>query len=135
MGGVIGKLDKFNKMMYNIIINNLKKKWSNNMTTITDGKHTFEIVEKIPKGFFIWNIGILSERYLAIAELDNHADKNCHFINKSTLKAIELPKKERELLDKAAGYGVRESRAKRGIGLKAKNLAILALEVHERIAG
>lgn len=112
------------------------------MTTITDGKHTFEIVEKIPKGFFIWNIGILSERYLAIAELDNHADKNCHFINKSTLKAIELPKKERELLDKAAGYGVRDlttcrkalkSRAKRGIGLKAKNLAILALEVHERI--
>ena len=50
----------------------------------------FEIVDKIPTGFFVWNIG----------------DNMGHEINARTLKAIKLSMEEVQLLRKAAGYGV-----------------------------
>lgn len=61
--------------------------------------YIFEVVEKIPEGFEIWNIGGLGE-YIPICEAGNPAS-----VNISTLKAIKLNAEEVKILNSAAGKG------------------------------
>ena len=68
----------------------------------------FEIVDKIPSGFFVWNIGenMGSNEYIPICEDLHPEDKDNFEINTSTLKAIKLSPEEVNALRQAASWGV-----------------------------
>ena len=68
----------------------------------------FEIVEKIPAGFFVWNIGenMGTDEYIPICEDLHPEDKDNCEINTSTLKAIRLSCEEVETLREAASVGI-----------------------------
>lgn len=68
----------------------------------------FDIVEKIPAGFFVWNIGenMGSNEYIPICEDLHPEDKENFEINTSTLKAIKLIPEEVNALRHAARWGV-----------------------------
>lgn len=81
------------------------------METITTGTfypHTFEIVEKIPNGFFIWNIGENMERddYIPLCEKTRPNDPECYDVNVNTLKAIRLDPSDVQKLRNAAHNSV-----------------------------
>lgn len=70
------------------------------MATITSGNHTFEIVESVPEGFSIWNIGEnMVEGYLPLCE---PVEEGSFKVNVDTLKAIKLEGAQTVL--KAIGY-------------------------------
>ena len=68
----------------------------------------FEIVEKIPVGFFVWNIGenMGTHEYIPVCEDLHPEDKDNYEINTATLKAVNVAPDEWEKLDKAANWGV-----------------------------
>lgn len=68
----------------------------------------FEIVEKIPEGFFIWNIGenMGSHEYIPVCQDLHPGDKDNHEININTLKAVKVDPEEWEKLEKAVNSGV-----------------------------
>lgn len=70
--------------------------------------HVFEIVEKIPAGFFIWNIGenMGTHEYIPLCEDLHPENKDDYSINPETLKAVKVSPDEWEKLDKAASVGV-----------------------------
>lgn len=77
-------------------------------SSLCERTHAFEIVEKIPAGFFIWNIGenMGTHEYVPICE-DLHPENKDDFeINPLTLKAVKIAPDEWEKLDKAASWGV-----------------------------
>ena len=68
----------------------------------------FEIVEKIPTGFFVWNIGenMGTHEYIPVCQ-DLHPEAKDNFeINTATLKAVKVAPDEWEKLNKAASWGV-----------------------------
>lgn len=83
--------------------------------------HTFELVDKIPSSFFVWNIGenMGHSEYLPLCEDLHPENKKCYEINTSTLKAIKLPSEEVQLLRAAAHWGV-TSKAEAEKALKSK---------------
>lgn len=70
--------------------------------------HVYKMVEKIPFGFFVWNIGenIGSDEYVPLCQYLSPGIKDDYSINPDTLRAIKLPKEDVELLREAAGWGV-----------------------------
>lgn len=68
----------------------------------------FEVVEKIPAGFFVWNIGenMGTDEYIPICEDLHPEDKDSYEINASTLKAIKLNVEEVKALREAAHVGI-----------------------------
>lgn len=68
----------------------------------------FEVVDKIPSGFFVWNIGenMGTDEYIPICEDLHPEDKDNYEINTSTLKAIKLSHEEVEILREAAHVGI-----------------------------
>lgn len=92
-------------------------KFEINGNTITSeslfNTHTFEIVGKIPAGFFVWNIGenMGSDEYIPIAEDLHPEDKENYEVNPDTLKAIKLSTEEVRTLRKAAGWGITDKKA------------------------
>lgn len=70
--------------------------------------HKFQIVKKIPEGFFVWNIGenMGSDEWIPLAQDLKPGDKENFDINPDTLKAIRLKPEEVQILRKAAGIGV-----------------------------
>ena len=91
--------------MKNIIIENNKIYSTSTLCEKTD---IFEIVEKIPVGFFIWNIGenMGTHEYIPVCEDLHPEDKDDYSINQATLKAVKVSPEEWEKLDKAANWGV-----------------------------
>ena len=75
---------------------------------LCERKDVFEIVEKIPDGFFVWNIGenMGDDEYIPICEDLHPEDKDNYEINPNTLKAIKLSAEEVKALRKAASWGV-----------------------------
>ena len=75
---------------------------------LCERKDVFEIVEKIPAGFFVWNIGdnMGLDEYIPICEDLHPDDKDNYEINVSTLKAIRLRREDVEALRKAAHVGI-----------------------------
>ena len=71
-------------------------------------KDVFEIVEKIPAGFFVWNIGenMGTDEYIPICEDLHPEDKDNYEIKTSTLKAIRLSREDVEALREAAHVGI-----------------------------
>ena len=70
--------------------------------------HTFEIVEKIPGNYLVWNIGenMGTDLYIPICQMLHPGDKEDFSINPDTLKAVPVTSKEYKALQKAASYGV-----------------------------
>ena len=77
-------------------------------STLSDRKDIFEIVEKIPSNYFVWNIGenIGTDEYIPICEDLHPDDKDNYEINPSTVKAIKLSVEEVKALRKAASVGI-----------------------------
>ena len=75
----------------------------------TSGKMcVYEVVNKIPSNFFIWNIGenIGTREFIPIAEWLKPEDKEDFHINIETVKVIPVNPEEWAKLDKAASLGV-----------------------------
>lgn len=81
-------------------------------SNLHEHKDVFEIVERIPKNFFVWNIGenMGADEYIPlITQQYTNADKNdCEYytINRNLLFAIKLPIEEVKLLREAAHNGI-----------------------------
>ena len=78
-------------------------------TKDTFGKSTsYEVVGKIPAGFFVWNIGenMGTDEYIPICEDLHPEDKDNYEINPNTLKAIKLSVEEVKALREAAHFGI-----------------------------
>lgn len=86
-----------------------------------EGTDVFEIVEKIPANYFVWNIGenLGTDEYIPLAEALHPEDKDNYEINRYTLKAIKLSVEEVKLLRRAAAVGV-DSKAKAEKALRSK---------------
>lgn len=109
-------------------------------------KKTYEVVNKIPEGFFVWNIGdnMGTDEYIPIAEDLHPEDKEDYSINPYTVKAIKLDPKEVLLLRDAANYGVNDYKtAKKAMNRKnpkgfitrrKKELAEKTISIFERIS-
>ena len=115
-----------------------------------DGSDLFEIVEKIPPRYKVWNIGknMRCDKFLPLGEplsLDPRSDLY-YYVNIHTLKCIELPKDELEFLrDEAAFYGIDDKASaqteanvqRRGMTMQdihRRDIARKALEIFERIS-
>ena len=91
-------------------------------TKDTFGKsRSYEVVGKIPTGFFIWNIGenMGDDEYSPICEDLHPGDKDNYEINPNTVKAIKLSVEEVKALRQAASWGV-NSKATAEKALKSK---------------
>ena len=88
---------------------------------LCERKDVFEIVEKIPAGFFVWNIGdnMGLDEYIPIFKDLHPGDKENFEIDTASLKAIKLPINEVKALRQAASWGV-NSKATAEKALKSK---------------
>lgn len=77
-------------------------------STLCGRNDTFEIVDKIPTRFFVWNIGgnMGTHEYIPVCEDLHPEDKDNCEINTATLKAVKVAPDEWEKLNKAAAWGV-----------------------------
>lgn len=91
--------------MTSIKIDNNKIYVESNLSERTD---VFEIVDKIPTNFFIWNIGenIGTHEYIPVCEDLHPEDKDDYSINIKTVKAVKVTQEEWGKLVKAASVGV-----------------------------
>lgn len=104
------------------------------------GKDTFEIVNKIPAGFFVWNIGdnMGSDEWIPLAEDLKPKDKENFEIRRDTLKAIKLSVEEVKALrkagtSKAAAEKALKSKRKGCISNHKREAATVTIEIFERI--
>ncbi len=108
---------------------------------------TFDVVDKIPKGYIVWNIGNLmgSDEHIPLAmrmSEDKNSDKY-NYINPNTLKAIKLTSDEVKILRDAAKFGINSKKeAEKTININPKEyfeikrceLSKKSLSIFERIS-
>ena len=77
-------------------------------STLNNRNDIFEIVEKIPRNYFVWNIGdnMGHDEYIPICKDLHPEDKENFEIDTTSLKAIKLPINEVKALREAAHCGV-----------------------------
>ena len=77
-------------------------------SNLNDRNDIFEIVEKIPNNYFVWNIGenMGDDEYIPICEDLHPEDKDNYEINQNTVKVIKLSVEEVKALRKAASVGI-----------------------------
>ena len=75
---------------------------------LCEREDVFEIVEKVPANFFVWNIGenMGTDEYIPICKDLYPGDKENFEIDTTSLKAIKLPINEVKALREAAHCGV-----------------------------
>ena len=109
------------------------------MIITSKSMHNFEVVESIPSGYEIWNIGDnMVDGYIPLAEVEGYK------INPDTLKAIKLEDEEVAILRDCAHYGVnnletaRKALARKNpkgwITRKKKELAKKSINIFEKIS-
>ena len=78
---------------------------TSNLSERTD---VFEIVEKIPQGFFVWAIGenMGTHEYIPVCQDQHPEDKTNFEINLATLKAVKVTQDEWKKINKAAAWGI-----------------------------
>ena len=79
-----------------------------NTSSICGKTDVFEIAEKIPVNFFVWNIGenMGTHEYIPVCEYLHPENKDNFEINAATLKAVKVAPDEWGKLNKAAHCGV-----------------------------
>ena len=77
-------------------------------STLCEKTDVFEIVEKIPAGYYVWNIGenMGTHEYIPVCEDLHPENKEDYSINLATLKAVKVTLDEWKKLNKAAAWGV-----------------------------
>ena len=77
-------------------------------SNLNDRNDIFEIVEKIPSNYYVWNIGenMGTDEYIPICEDIHPEDKENFEIDTTSLKAIKLPINEVKALREAAHCGI-----------------------------
>ena len=104
----------------------------------------FEIVEKIPSNYLVWNIGenMGTDLYIPICQMLRPGDKEDFSINPDTLKAVKVAPEEFKKLQKAASYGVSnlktaekalKSKRRGYMSDRKRALATLTIDIFERI--
>lgn len=104
----------------------------------------FEIVEKIPQGFFVWSIGenMGTHEYIPVCQDQHPEDKTNFEINLATLKAVKVTPDEWKNINKAAACGIRNlTQAEKALKSKRQGLisdrkraaAELTLDIFRRI--
>ena len=75
---------------------------------LCEREDVFEIVEKVPADFFVWNIGdnMGLDEYIPICKDLHPEDKENFEIDTTSLKAIKLPVDEVKALREAAHIGI-----------------------------
>lgn len=107
-------------------------------TTIWN-RHIFDIVDKVPAIYRVWNIGknMGSDEYIPMCMMLNPCDPECFDINPNTLKAIRLPKREVLHLRDAAHYGIdnleKAEKALAGKSQKKRSLAEQTIDLFRKI--
>ena len=105
----------------------------------------FEIVEKIPSNYLVWNIGenMGTKEYIPICEMLHPENKEDFSINRNSLKAVKVTSEEWEMLNKAASFGVgslqdaeKALRSKRHgyISDNKRKFAALAIDIFKKIS-
>lgn len=87
-------------------------------TIIAAGDRKFEVVDHIPDGFTVWNIGenMGTCDYIPLCEKLFPGDKECYDINPDTLKALPLKRPDVLILRQSAHYGIKDLKsAKRAL--------------------
>ena len=113
-------------------------------SNLNDRNDVFEIVEKIPIHYFVWNIGenMGTDEYIPICEDLHPEDKDNYEINPNTVKAIKLSVEEVKALRQAASWGVNsKSTAEKALKSKRtgynadrkRKAATATIEIFERI--
>ena len=113
-------------------------------SNLNDRNDVFEIVEKIPIHYFVWNIGdnMGLDEYIPICKDLHPEDKENFEIDTASLKAIKLPINEVKALRQAASWGVNsKSTAEKALKSKRtgynadrkKKAATATIEIFERI--
>ena len=113
-------------------------------SNLNDRNDVFEIVEKIPIHYFVWNIGenMGTDEYISICEDLHPEDKDNYEINPNTVKAIKLSVEEVKALRQAASWGVNsKSTAEKALKSKRtgynadrkRKAATATIEIFERI--
>ena len=104
------------------------------------GEHTFEIVDSVPRGYQIWNIGKnMIDGYLPLVEVGGH---DGYAVNTDTMKAIKID--DAQVILSAVGrgqYTIKQMETYIKRHKKSKNMVTLrhveklekALEVMHRI--
>lgn len=97
----------------------------------------YEKVEKIPAGFFVWNIPEMFPDVVPLAESIRPGDPNCHEINPATLKFLEVEPEKAARLREAGHVGANNLReCQKRLNRKdayIRTRARAALEVFEEI--
>lgn len=104
----------------------------------------FEIVEKIPSNYLVWNIGenMGTDCYIPICQMFHPENKEDFSINQDTLKAVQVTPEEFKKLQKAASYGVsslktaeKVLRSKRHgyMSDKKRGFAALTIDIFKRL--
>lgn len=106
--------------------------------------HRFEVVDKMPEDYFVWNIGDnMVDGYLPICQDLYPGNKDNYEINQRSLKAIAMEPEDLKILRNAAGYGVTSLKAARAalkrkavsrMMKRTKELAAQALPIFEKIS-
>lgn len=76
---------------------------------------SYEVVERIPRGFFVWNIGenVGAPDLIPLCEWMYPGNKEDFTIRESTAKVIRMDPEKVQILRKAAGYGVSSAKEAR----------------------
>ena len=131
-------------MVNNMTVVKIENGKIHSKSELCEREDVFEIVEKIPAGFFVWNIGdnMGLDEYIPICEDLHPEDKENFEIDTTVLKAIKLPINEVKALRQAASWGV-NSKATAEKALKSKRkgynadrkrkAAATTIEIFERI--
>lgn len=79
------------------------------METVKSGNHTFEVVESVPEGFAVWNIGPIDDagEYLPLFEPLHPGDPDDRAVNTETLKAVKVAPDAASRMLGAASWDVR----------------------------
>lgn len=104
----------------------------------------FEIVEKIPENYVVWNIGenMGTDCYIPICQMLHPENKEDFSIDRDTLKAVKVTPEEFKKLQKASSYGVSNLKAaekalkskRRGyMSDRKRALSTLTIDIFKRI--
>ena len=103
--------------------------------------HHFQIVEKVPSNFFVWNIGknMATEDYIPMCVSQYSGDDGILEINPDRLYAIRLPRNEVLLLREAGHRGVENlaaaEKALAGSDERKKEIARKTIDIFRKIQG
>lgn len=98
---------------------------------------TFEKVQRIPAGFFVWNVPEMFPDVVPLAESARPGDPNCYEINPRTLKYLEIePEKAAKLREAGHAGAGNLKECKKRLNRKdsyIRTRARAALEIFEEI--